>query len=91
LPTWVFDYRAEIGRAVDAQKRWKVALVWVKKHSTSPLATELCYRLLLGLSSFSWSQGAAYTCDITPLLSDSPVESYLTSFHIDHMSMQTRA
>jgi len=91
LPAWVFDYWTEIGRAVDTRKRWKVVLTWVHKHSASPLATELCYRLLLGLSSFSWSQGAAYTCDITPLLSDSPIESYLSSFHIDHMNAQTRA
>ena len=84
LPAWIFDYWREIGRAVDTRKRWKVALTWVSNHSTSPSATELCYKLLLGLSSFSWSYGATYTCDITPLLSDSCTESYLSSFHIDH-------
>ena len=84
LPTWVFDYWREIKRAVDTRKRWKVALTWVSNHSTSPSATPLCYRLLLGLSSFSWSHGATYSCDITPLLSDSCAESYLSSFHIDY-------
>lgn len=91
LPAWVFDYWTEIGCAVDIQKQWKVALTWVHGHSVLPMATGLCYQLLLGLSSLSWSQGAAYTCDITPLLSDSPVESYLSSFHIDHVITQARA
>ena len=45
----------------------------------------VCQSLLLGLSSFSWSHGAAHTKDITPLLLDSSVESFLSSFHIDHM------
>ena len=54
-------------------------------YSATPPATELCQSLLLGLSSFSWSHGAAYTKDITPLLLDSSVESFLSSFHIDHM------
>ena len=91
LPAWVFDYWTEIGHAVDSRKRWKVALTWIRGHSVSPMATELCYRLLLGLSSLSWSHGAAYTCDITPLLSSSSVESYLSSFHIDQAIAQTRA
>jgi hypothetical protein len=46
---------------------------------------------LLSLSSLSWSHGTAYTSDITPLLLDSSVESYLNSFNIDHMITQTRA
>ena len=91
LPVWVFDYWIEIGRAVDTRKQWKVSLTWVQRHSTSPSARELCYELLLGLCSFSWSQGAAYTHDITSLLSDTPEESYLSSFHIDHMIAWTRA
>ena len=91
VPVWIFDYWVEIGRAVDARKQWKVALTWVCKHSVSPMAKELSQCLLLGLSSLSWSVTAAYACDITPLLSDSPVESYLSSFHIDHMVAQTRA
>ena len=91
LPVWIFAYWAEIRRIVDTRKQWKVALTWVQKHTTSPLAMELCYNLLLGLSSLSWSRGAAYTCDITPLLSDSSAESYLSSFHIDHIIAQTEA
>ena len=75
----------EIGRAVDTWKQWKVALTWVQKYSVLPSARELCCNLLLGLSSFSWSQGAAYTHDITSLLSNTPGEAYLSSFHIDHM------
>lgn len=90
LPAWVFDYWKEIGRAVDTRKRWKISLAWVREQSTSPLAEEVCHRLLLGLSSFSWSHGAAYTCDITPLLSDSPVHSYLSGYHINKMIAQMR-
>ena len=90
LPIWILTYWAEIGRVVDTQKWWKIALAWVREHSTSPLAQGFCSDLLLGLSSFSWSRGAAYTCDITPLLSDSSTELYLSSFHIDCMIRQTR-
>ena len=39
------------------------------------MTAELCHHILLGLSSLSWSQGAAYTCDITPLLPNTSVES----------------
>jgi len=91
LPAWVFNYWVEIGHVVDIRKWWKVALGWVKEHATSPLATEHCQNILLGLSSFSWSHGAAYTCDIISLLSDSSVELYLNSFQIDHMIEQTKA
>jgi hypothetical protein len=85
LPTWIFCYWTEIMRAMDIRKQWKVALTWVQITSGSPLATEPCQALLLGLSSFSWSHGAAYTKDITRLLSNSSEESYLSSYHIDHM------
>ena len=90
VPAWIFVYWTEIERAVNTRKRWKVALEWVHKQSSSPLATELCYRVLLGLASFSWSHGVAYTCDITPLFLDTTEKSYLSSFHIDHMNAQTR-
>jgi len=53
------------------------------------IARELCYNLLLSLS-FSRSWGAAYTYDITSLLSNSPGEAYLSSFHINHMFMQSK-
>ena len=91
LPAWVFDYWVEIGRAADIRKQWKVALTWVSGYSTLPVATGLCYQLLLGFSSLSWSHSAAYTGDITPLLSSSPVESYLSSFHIDYVIAQIKA
>ena len=90
LPTWVFSYWVEIGRAVDIRMQWKVALTWVYRHSTIPQAAEVCQQLLLGLSSLSWSHGAAYTRDITSLLSSTSEESYLSSFHIDHMIGWTR-
>lgn len=85
LPVWIFHYWAEIGRVVDIKKRWKVALTWVKHYSTFPEAQELSQALLLGLSYFSWSHHAAYTCDITPLLSNSSKESFLNTFHIDEV------
>lgn len=88
LPVWVFNYWTEIGCVVKIRKQWKDALKWVQGYSTLPLATDLCYRLLLGLSSLSWSQAAAYTGDITPLLSNSSRGSYLSSYHIDHMVTQ---
>ena len=91
LPVWVFSYWAEIGHAVHFWKWWKVVLTWVQKHSVSPLAKELCGLILLGLSSVSWSRVGGYTCDITPLFADSSRESYLTSFHIDHVISQTKA
>jgi hypothetical protein len=40
-------------RAMDIRKQWKVALTWLQINSGSPLATEPCQALLLGLSSFS--------------------------------------
>ena len=85
LPAWVFEYWVEIGRVVDIQRQWKVALSWVQKCSAWPSARELCYNLLLGVSSFSWSQSAAYIHDITSLFSDTPGEAYLSSYHIDHI------
>jgi hypothetical protein len=91
LPVWVFSYWAEIGHAVHFQKKWRIALTWVQKHSVSPMAKELCSPVLLGLSSVSWSQVGGYTCDIIPLFADSSRESYLTSFHIDHIISQTKA
>jgi hypothetical protein len=91
LPTWIFDYWVEIGRALDIRRQWKTALTWVQKHSTSLPVEELCRDLLRGLSFFSWSRRAAYSGDILPLLSNSGLESYLNSFHIDHMIGQTRA
>lgn len=90
LPAWVFDYWVEVGCVVNIQKQWKAALTWVHKQSISPMIAELCHHILLGLSSLSWSQSAAYTCDITPLLSNTSVESYLSSFHIDHVIAQTK-
>ena len=91
LPVWVFGYWVEIGRAVHLRKRWKTALVWVQKQSVSPIAKELCHLILLALSSISWSRVGGYTCDIIPLFADSSRESYLTSFHIDHIISQTKA
>lgn len=90
LPVWIFDYWREMGRVLDIWKQWKVALTWVKGYSTLPQASELSQRLLLGLSSFSWSHGAAYTKDITPLLLDSSMDSFLNSFYIDHVMGQIR-
>ena len=90
LPAWIFGYWVEIRRVIDTRKQWKVALTWVQKYSALPSAGELCYNLLLGLSSFSWSRGAAYTRDITSLLSNTPGEAYLSSFHIDHMIVQNK-
>ena len=55
------------------------------------MAKELCSLVLLGLSSVSWSQVGGYTCNITPLFVDSSRESYLTSFHINHIISQTKA
>jgi hypothetical protein len=91
LPTWIFHYWTEIQCAIQIRTRWKVALTWVSKYSNSPSTTNICNSLSLGLSSFSWSHGAAYTKDITSLLSSSPGESYLTSFHIDHMMSRVKA
>ena len=91
LPAWVFDYWVEIGHAVDIRKQWKVALIWVSGYSTLPMAMGLYYQLLLGFSSLSWLHSAAYTGDITPLLSSSPVESHLSSFHIDYVIAQIKA
>jgi hypothetical protein len=87
LPAWIFCYWTEIRCAMDIQKQWRVALIWVQINSGSPLATKPCQALLLGLSSFSWSWGAAHTKDITSLLSNSSKESYLSSYHIDHMML----
>lgn len=91
LPVWVFDYWREIGRVVGIRKQWKVALTWIRGYSISPPASALCSTLLFGLSSFSWSHGAAYSNDITPLLLDSSSESFLNSFHIDHMIGQFKS
>ena len=90
LPACIFEYWVEIGCAVDTQKQWKAALTWVQKYSVLPSARELHYNLLASLSSFSWSQDAAYTCDITSLLSNTPGEAYLSSFHINHMIAQSK-
>ena len=90
LPAWIFQYWAEIGRVADIRRKWKVALTWVQRYSTLPLAVVHCQDLLLGLSSFSWSHWAAYTRDITSLLSNSSEESYLSTFHIDHLIGRTR-
>ena len=90
LPAWIFAYWAEIGRVADIQKQWKTAMTWVQRTSALPPAMNLCQNLLLGLSSFSSSHWAAYTCELTSLLSSSSEESYLSSFHIDHMIWQTR-
>ena len=76
LPSWIFIYWTEIARAVDTRKRWKVALQWIQKNSALPSAAGLRADLLLGLSAFSWSRGAAYTADITPLFSSLSRESY---------------
>ena len=75
---------------MDARQRWKVALSWLKNYSTLPSTEEQCYTLLLALSSFSWSQGAAYNSDITPLFSETPKVSYLTSYHIDCIAARIR-
>jgi hypothetical protein len=85
LPAWIFHYWVEIRRVVGIRQQWKIALAWVKEYSTVPQAMDLCHNLLLGLSCFSWSHGAAYNKDITPLLSNSSTESFLNSYHIDHM------
>ena len=90
LPAWIFDYWTEIGHAVGAQQRLKVALSWLKNYSILPSTEEQCYTLLLALSSFSWSRGAAYNSDTTPLFSESPKVSYLISYHIDCMAAQIR-
>jgi hypothetical protein len=90
VPAWIFNYWREIERVVNIRKQWKVALAWVKGYSTLPQAAELSQRLLLGLSSFSWSHGAAYTKDITPLLLDSSMDSFLNSFHIEHVIEQIK-
>ena len=90
LPVWIFIYWTEIKRAVDTRERWKVALEWIRKKSASASFAELRSELLLGLSGFSWSRGAAYTADITPVFANSSKNSYLNSFHIDHMMEQTR-
>ncbi|KAF9791280.1 hypothetical protein BJ322DRAFT_1017812 [Thelephora terrestris] len=91
LPTWIFLYWVEIQRAVGIWQQWKIALRWVKEQSALPQASDLHHRLLLGLFHFSWSHGAAYTKDITPLLLNSSVESFLNSFHIDHGVGKIRA
>jgi hypothetical protein len=85
LPVWIFDYWVEIERVVKLRKQWKVAFTWVQSYSMLLPSAEICQSLLLGLSSFSWSHHAAYTRDITPLLSNSGMESFLNSFQIDHM------
>ena len=46
---------------------------------------------MLGFSSLSWLHSTVYTGDITPLLSSSPVESYLSSLHIDYVIVQIKA
>ncbi len=91
VPAWIFLYWTEIERVVHTRRRWKVVLTWISNYFTSPPATQLCHRLLLGLSSLSWSYGVAYTSDITPLFSNSSTESWLTSFHIDHANALTKA
>jgi hypothetical protein len=91
LPAWIFHYWVEIRRVVGIRQQWKIALAWVKEYSTVPQAMDLCHNLLLGLSCFSWSHGAAYNKDITPLLSNSSTESFLNSYHIDHMIRRIEA
>ena len=90
MPAWALVYWTEIGHVVCFQNQWKTALAWVQKQSVSPTAKELCNLILLGLSSISWSCISSYTCDIIPLFADSSRESYLTSFHIDHIVSQTK-
>lgn len=91
LPVWIFYYWEEIRCVVGIRQQWKVALTWVKKQSQLPQAAELCCHLLIALSSFPWSHGAAYNKDLTPLLSNSSIESFLNSYHIDHMIGRTEA
>ena len=56
----------------------------------TPLATEFCQRLLLGLSSFSWSHCVSQTCDIVPLFSNTSKGLHVTSFHLNHMTTQMK-
>ena len=90
LPYWIFTYWTEIGRALDARQKWKVALGWIRDNTSLPSAVDLRSRLLLALSSFSWSRGAAYTGDIAPLFSNSSEKAYLNTPHPDNMILWIR-
>jgi len=85
VPSWIFTYWTEIAHALETRERWKVALEWIKKNTALPAAAKLRSDLLLALALFSWSRGASYTADITPLFSSTSRHAYLNTFHLDHM------
>ena len=82
LPTWIFDYWREIEVAALYWEQWKTALV---SHSVSPVTAGHSQEVLIALSFFPWSGNNASVKDITSLLSGCSPQSYLSSFHIDHM------
>jgi len=88
LPVWIFHYWREIKLAASYLEQWRGAMVWLQSHSESPATTGHCQELLMALSFFSWSGNNASVKDINSLLLGSPPQSYLSSFHIDHVIKQ---
>ena len=85
LPVWIFDYWREMELAIGYWEEWRTALVWLRSQSESPTTSGRCQELLMALSFFPWSGNNASVKHITSLLSQSDPESYLRSFHIDHI------
>ena len=85
LPVWIFDYWRKIESAAEYQKKWKVALKWLQSYLAFPATASHCQELLMALSFFPWSGNNTSVKHITSLLSSSNPQSYLHSFHVDHM------
>ena len=85
LSAWIFNYWGEIKSAALYREQWKAALVWLRSHSESPVTAGHCQEVLIAPSFFPWSGNNASVEDITSLLSQSPIQSYLSNFHINHM------
>jgi hypothetical protein len=85
LPIWVFNYWREIKLAMLYRSQWKAALVWLQSYSGFSETTDYSQKILMALSFFPWSGNNASVKDITSLLAEGSSESYLSSYHIDHM------
>jgi hypothetical protein len=85
LPIWVFNYWREIRLAMLYRSQWKAALVWLQSYSGFSETTDYSQKVLMALSFFPWSGNNASVKDITSLLAEDSSESYLSSYHIDHM------
>lgn len=89
LPVWIFTYWREMRRVLSYREMWRGVLVWLQSYSEVPVTASCWHELLVALSFFPWSGNNVAVRDITSLLSSSSSQqSYLASFHIDHMIKQ---